>query len=287
MKHCTCWPNCLTISEPMSVAERQAGAHAANLGEPSAADRINQLRAQSGREPLPVVEAGKSPSNAWDDIHAITDGLSVAPTGAVRSKDADPFAYELISPVAMIEMAEFFAEHTLEWHGVARHHYNAAINECWWFLGTGDADYLRRAIAELALGIQAEREPDVTLPAVVISDSGLRFDRFPPAAMKALARRYRLGAKKYSYYNCEKGLDVPCFMNHGLKHLYDLVAGQPEPDAPDGGDNAGAALWNLVMALHSGIKWPHLNQGKLRRGDCVPPSVAEDSPKGWGPYFVA
>lgn len=66
-----------------------------------------------------------------------------------------------------------------------------------------------------------------------------------PLAMKGLARRFELGAAKYSRNNWKKGLDDVQVMDSLLRHLMAYANGDAHDE--DGGEHVDAILWNAVV----------------------------------------
>lgn len=99
-----------------------------------------------------------------------------------------------------------------------------------------------------------------------------RWDLISPIAMKALARTYAEGARKYGACNWERGMPVTDLLNHGIAHIYKFLSGDRSED------DLGHALWNIAAAIHSLEMWPHLNEGLLRGPGCTcPPAAAAAS----------
>jgi len=99
-----------------------------------------------------------------------------------------------------------------------------------------------------------------------------------PIALRALAETCAYGARKYLPYNAEKGMGARDLLNHALKHVYDFLEGNGDPD------DLPHAMWNVGMAIHSLRMWPHLN-ADLRRTvgamTCVPPNVDDATAASW------
>ena len=66
-----------------------------------------------------------------------------------------------------------------------------------------------------------------------------------PLAMEGLARRFELGAKKYSRNNWKKGLPDIEVIDCLLRHLSAYQNGNTEDT--DGGNHVDAILWNAVV----------------------------------------
>ena len=66
-----------------------------------------------------------------------------------------------------------------------------------------------------------------------------------PLAMEGLARRFELGAAKYSRDNWKKGLDDTSIIDSLLRHLKAYQNGEYYDE--DGGTHADAIVWNAVV----------------------------------------
>lgn len=95
---------------------------------------------------------------------------------------------------------------------------------------------------------------------------GTRYDLISPIGLRRLAETCREGAEKYSDYNWERGMPVGEMLNHGIRHLYQYLAGNRDED------HLAHAAWNCFAAMHSEEMWPDLNRGTLREAGCRPPS---------------
>jgi hypothetical protein len=70
-----------------------------------------------------------------------------------------------------------------------------------------------------------------------------RFDLLPWVAITRLAKHYEAGANKYAERNWEKGLPLSSFVDSGIRHLTQWLAGD------DGEDHLAAVLWNFAGLL--------------------------------------
>lgn len=102
------------------------------------------------------------------------------------------------------------------------------------------------------------------------------YARISPIALRALARAYAEGKKKYEAFNCERGMSVELLLEHAIDHIYSFLEGDRSED------HLGHCLWNVAMAIHSLVMWPHLNDN-LRRPHCRPPITDLDT-KGWAEF---
>lgn len=105
-----------------------------------------------------------------------------------------------------------------------------------------------------------------------------RWDLISPIAMKALARTYAEGARKFGAANWERGMPVTDLLNHGIAHIYAFLSGDRSED------HLPHAIWNLMGAIHSLEVWPDLNKGLLRGPGCTcpPAAAAAAAPKADG-----
>jgi hypothetical protein len=104
----------------------------------------------------------------------------------------------------------------------------------------------------------------------------VRYDLISPIGMRALAQTYNEGAEKFGPYNWENGMPVADLLNHAIAHIYNFLGGDRSED------HLGHATWNLIGAIHSLEKWPHLNRGELREPNCTVPlayDLSKQDPK--------
>jgi len=76
-----------------------------------------------------------------------------------------------------------------------------------------------------------------------IADDKGRMDLLPCRALIALSKHYQAGCQKYGDRNWEKGIQVHCYLDSGLRHAFKYLMGQR--DEP----HLEAACWNLMCAL--------------------------------------
>lgn len=95
-----------------------------------------------------------------------------------------------------------------------------------------------------------------------------RYDLISPIGLEALARTYAEGAAKFGAFNWENGMPVNDLLNHAIAHVYKFLSGDRSED------HLAHAAWNLLGAIHSMEKWPHLNDGLLRPAGCECPEAA-------------
>ena len=96
-----------------------------------------------------------------------------------------------------------------------------------------------------------------------------RWDLISPIGLRALARTYAEGAKKFGANNWENGMPVTDLLNHGIAHIYLFLGGDRSED------HLAHAAWNILGAIHSLEQWPHLNEGLLRGPNCSCPEKAK------------
>lgn len=95
-----------------------------------------------------------------------------------------------------------------------------------------------------------------------------RYDMISPIGLRALAQTYAEGAKKFGPFNWENGMPAADMLNHALTHIYNFLSGDRAED------HLGHAAWNVLGAIHSLEKWPHLNEQMMRGPNCEPPPIA-------------
>ena len=95
----------------------------------------------------------------------------------------------------------------------------------------------------------------------------VRYDLISPIGLRAVAEACAEGAEKYDDYNWERGMPASDLLNHALRHIYEFLAGDRDEN------HLGHAAWNLLGAIHSVEKWPHLNNGRLRGPGCTHPEM--------------
>lgn len=99
-----------------------------------------------------------------------------------------------------------------------------------------------------------------------------RYDLISPIGLRALAKTYAEGAKKFGPFNWENGMPATDMINHALTHIYKFLEGNRDED------HLGHAAWNILGAVHSLELWPHLNNQWLRGPNCTVPEVAAQPP---------
>lgn len=100
-----------------------------------------------------------------------------------------------------------------------------------------------------------------------------RYDLITPIGLRRLAETYAEGAQKFGAFNWENGMPVTDLLNHAIAHVYKFLGGDRTED------HLAHAAWNLLGAIHSMEKWPHLNQKWLRGENCECPPAAETGQK--------
>lgn len=69
-----------------------------------------------------------------------------------------------------------------------------------------------------------------------------RFDLLPARALRRLAVHFERGGRKYGDRNWERGQPVSRYMDSGLRHAFEFLAGKTDED------HLIAAAWNLLCA---------------------------------------
>lgn len=109
----------------------------------------------------------------------------------------------------------------------------------------------------------------------------VRYDLISPIGLRRVAKTCKEGEEKYSAFNWEKGMPIWSLLNHAIRHIFAYLAGDRTED------HLGHAAWGLLAACHSEEKWPHMNRGTLRTGDCDPPDDPDDeSPLGSNEFII-
>lgn len=88
-----------------------------------------------------------------------------------------------------------------------------------------------------------------------------RYDLISPIGLRRVAETYAEGATKYGDFNWELGFPIGDILNHAIRHVYLYLSGDRSED------HLAHAGWNLMAAMHSEEKWPHLN-GNMRDPNC-------------------
>lgn len=65
----------------------------------------------------------------------------------------------------------------------------------------------------------------------------------PPCALRAMAKRFEDGAKKYQKHNWMRGIPLSKYHDSASRHLLQLAEGDTSED------HAGAVLWNVACWL--------------------------------------
>jgi hypothetical protein len=83
-----------------------------------------------------------------------------------------------------------------------------------------------------------------------------RFDLLPPRAITRLAKRFEMGANKYSDRDWEKGIQFSSLSSSALRHMFKYLKGDKDED------HLIAVAWNvLAIAEQEGL----INEGKLSK----------------------
>lgn len=81
-----------------------------------------------------------------------------------------------------------------------------------------------------------------------IGDGKGRFDLLPMRALIELAKHFEEGAKKYNDRNWEKGIDLHCFIDSGMRHLTKFMIGKDEEK------HLVAVCWNFLCLLDTSLR---------------------------------
>lgn len=65
----------------------------------------------------------------------------------------------------------------------------------------------------------------------------------PPIAIRAIAKRFEDGARKYSHLNWMKGINLSRYVDAIYRHTMSWSEGKTDED------HAGAVLWNMATAM--------------------------------------
>lgn len=101
-----------------------------------------------------------------------------------------------------------------------------------------------------------------------------RYDLISPIGLRALAKTYAEGARKFGPFNWENGMPATDLINHALTHIFKFLEGSRDED------DLGHAAWNILGAIHSLEMWPHLNEAMLRGPGCAAPKIATTAAAG-------
>lgn len=213
-----------------------------------------------------------------DREHDPTEVRKAHATGAVRSTCADKYRLDLISPIAISCIADVIGEgqrpfyHTVLDRGgevTATDMVAEALELIYEALG-GDWNGGKLELAAMAVCEAAAAERHDEFGGCVGAQNGLY--QLDPRGLLILGETYQEGAVKYGDRNWERGFAVGDLLNHGIRHLLLWLAGDRSES------HLGHALWNCFASIHSYHKWPHLNEGNLRVGNCDPPSPPQPNP---------
>lgn len=213
--------------------------------------------------------------------------VSVADAGAVRSKDADDFRYDLITPIGLEVVSCYASEYyrglsesgVNDEGGFAESAVSGALHSIREFLSDGSdrtrEDHLADAFMEVGWAVDfiesgdSDRFDEYLDRFKDLTPGYYYYQAIPPSAIRAVARAAKEGSAKYGDHNWLKGFPVSDLLNHGEKHLWDWIEGDRSED------HLGHALWNILAAIHSYKQWPHLNRGTLCGPKFTPPADKE------------
>ena len=178
-------------------------------------------------------------------------------SGAARSSDAADTDYWLITPIGLSRLATYYSEIGPQTPVTKPQHINIFYNVINQYLH-GYRDELQLEVAAYTICELINRDHKYTN----IIEPGLGYYNISPIVLKELAATYAEGKLKYCAYNCELGFPVHDLLNHALRHITEYRLGQIDDR------HLPHALWNVLMAMHSEEKWPHLNDPYLRGENC-------------------
>jgi len=178
-------------------------------------------------------------------------------SGAVRSSDAADTDYWLITPIGLRRLAEVYKEYP-SGLGDKATLINAFYKNINSYL-SGDRsssllDFAAFNVSELILIEHGIKN--------INYQEGLGYFNIHPIIYKELAQTYNEGKIKYCSYNCELGFPIHDLLNHAERHVTEWRLGIIDDR------HLPHALWNVLMAMHSEEKWPHLNSPYMREFDC-------------------
>lgn len=176
-------------------------------------------------------------------------------TGAVRSTERQGFRYDLITPVGLRAMATYYQIQP-NWNNMPPDkHIAVCLDFTYAFLANpGEQRNLYAATAALFHAVAAF-DQEKYFANEPMSNGDYNYHLIPRSALKRVAAAYDEGAKKYSAYNCEKGMPVSDTLNHAIAHLFDWLKGDTSED------HLGHACWNYLMAIHNLFMHPTINHG--------------------------
>jgi hypothetical protein len=194
-------------------------------------------------------------------------------TGAIRSKDADEYAFDLISPIVMSNISLCI----FDWSKYTPTSLlNGAIQHAYLFLSgprsTGEdlIELCHATICTMAAEdstgtfiYNPESECQYTHTHTRVEH---QYNLLPINGLKSLAATYKEGSIKYSAYNWEKGINVSDLLNHSILHIFNYFAGDRSEN------HLGHASWGFQASIHSYLQWSELNQN-LRKSGCRPPCI--------------
>ena len=70
-----------------------------------------------------------------------------------------------------------------------------------------------------------------------------RYDLIPAEAIRRVSQIFEGGAEKYGDNNWRKGINMHCYLNSGLRHLFKYMEGWTDED------HLAMGCWNIMCAI--------------------------------------
>lgn len=168
-------------------------------------------------------------------------------TGAMREPNLGRGRYDLISPIALREVAILYKRVDRK-HCDELNHLNLAIKSLQDFL-EGSRTNNRLAVCayhcfSLIKLKHLDRSELAESDLSITCSDNERYDLIPPEALEALAIHYEKGIGKYSERNWEKGLPLSRHLNSAMRHLQNYLSGDRIED------HLSACVWNCFCIMH-------------------------------------
>lgn len=174
-------------------------------------------------------------------------------TGAVRSTERQGFRYDLITPLGLKAMANYYRTPPML-NKTVDQFLSICLDKTYQFLANPGPHHPLYQATDAILCATAVDRRDHDMDHAPFSN-GLNYHLIPKSALKRVAAAYDEGAKKYSAFNCEKGLPVGDILNHGIAHVLDWLNGDTSED------HLGHGCWNYLMAIHNLFAFPDMDHG--------------------------
>lgn len=188
-------------------------------------------------------------------------------TGAVRSKDADAYRFDLITPIGM---KAWIQEQLHNCESALDHLDESNPTQAVLFRNEQRNDHLLECLYRVFTFLSGDTDPISLIAAFCYLDDAARIDGEP--LIFGVAKAYQEGASRYGNWNWERGMPADSILNHAVRHIFLAIRGDTDED------HCGHAGWGLLAAYHSLKLWPHLNAGKFRLPGCKPPA-AKNAPE--------